>query len=610
MIILYRYVKRKRAEAKAKQEASLEPRTGPSESAVLETSVTGSEHLEPSDNSSATAPPVVAKKTKIDWRWQLRLAAALAIPIILETLDYTVVATAQTHIASIFNRLDIQSYIGTAYLLTATVFLPFFASIADIYGRYIALQLSFVFFIVGSALSTGAVNMEMMLAGRGVAGVGAAGLMVVVRIIMADSSSLDQNNSQATIMFILYTIGFSVGPYIGGVLVDVSYRWIFAINLPACVVAMILSFLLLRRRLRKGEPSKLLPSSASALETFSTKLMRIDWIGTLLFVTSGILILLALNWGSTQEWSSARVIVSFVVGGILMAACLTWQAFLQRYKRRITPNSSRILCVEPMIPLDIFTYDVCATSFGSFVGGMVNFVMFYFVAIFMTIVLQLPASEAGVQLLFFAPGMGGGAYLSMFMIRWFRQPKYPILLGSLILPIGLGLVAMAMEEDKEGLVKGFMALAGVGCGLTVGSLVVHARFSQPRERVAVVSAMLLFFRQLGGTVGLAQCSAVLNNKVRSTLIDAVKSGRISLSDAGSLTSVSSQDISSLDSIAQLPPAVQSVVRDAFKEGSRWAFISIVPWAAVGFVLVLFLSKIKDTRGQEGGDETEKKETSP
>lgn len=92
---------------------------------------------------------------------------------------FTVVATAQPKIASVFNRLDLQSYIGTTYVLGSTVFLPIFASLADVFGRYWAMQASVAFFIIGSAISTGANSMELLLVGRGIAGIGAAGLITV-----------------------------------------------------------------------------------------------------------------------------------------------------------------------------------------------------------------------------------------------------------------------------------------------------------------------------------------------------------------------------------------------------------------------------------------------
>lgn len=142
----------------------------------------------------------------------------------------TVVATSQTNIASVFNRLDLQSYIGTAYVLGSTVFLPIFASVADVFGRYLTMQASVFIFLVGSAISTGAHDMPTLLVGRGIAGIGAAGLLTLVRIILSDSASLDDNNVQGAIMIIVYSVGFSVGPTIGGALLTTSWRWVFGIK--------------------------------------------------------------------------------------------------------------------------------------------------------------------------------------------------------------------------------------------------------------------------------------------------------------------------------------------------------------------------------------------
>lgn len=141
------------------------------------------------------------------------------------------------------------SYIGTSYLLTSTVFLPFFAAVADVYGRHFGLQISLLLFLIGSALSTGAVNMAMVLAGRGIAGIGAAGLLTVcflsitrmflsllqlVRTILSDTDSLDANNVQQSAIFLLYSVSFSVGPVIGGFLVTANFRWVFAIKCASC----------------------------------------------------------------------------------------------------------------------------------------------------------------------------------------------------------------------------------------------------------------------------------------------------------------------------------------------------------------------------------------
>ncbi|CCM03054.1 uncharacterized protein FIBRA_05173 [Fibroporia radiculosa] len=525
-------------------------------------------------------------------RWMILLSISLLIPVLFETLDYTVVATAQTHIASSFNQLNLQSWIGTAYLLTSTVFLPLFASVADIWGRHSALQLSLFFFMIGSAISTGSNNMVTMLVGRGVAGVGAAGLQAVVRIIMADSRSLDANNWQQSMLFLLFAIGYCIGPFIGGELLTISYRWIFAINLPACVVGMVFAFFILRRRAKGPQRRSGLPASMD--ETFVQQLLRVDWIGAFLFMAGGILIMLALNWGSTYGWDSARVVVCFVIGGLIYVAFVLVEWFLERRAMSAASSQTTTLLPEPMLPLVVFrSLDICLIQASTFVSGMVMIVIFYFVATFMTIVAGRSASSAGSQLVYFAPGMGAGSITQIYWIKRFRQPKAPIVLGGVVMTVALGLLSMALEQNKEGLVDGFMAMTGVGVGLSIGALAVHARFSQPADKVAIVSALSLFFRALGGTIGLAQCGAVLNAKVKLYLEDLITSGTISGAAAGQLSQASAS-LSSIQSINALPSELQSYVKDAFRDGTRWAFISLVPWAALAAIGTLFLSKIRDT----------------
>ncbi|KAJ8084615.1 hypothetical protein PM082_003389 [Marasmius tenuissimus] len=563
------------------------------------------------ESTPSSKPEKPKRKTSPEeWKFLAKLTLSLAVPIFLETLDYTVVATAQTNIASAFDRLDLQSYIGTLYLLTSTVFLPLFASVADIYGRHFAMQSSLVFFIFGSALSTGAKNMEMMLAGRAIAGIGAAGLLTVVRVILSDSGSLSTINWQIAILFLLYSIGYSVGPVIGGYLGHISFRWIFAINLPACVVSMLLLFFLLRKHLKKGFVLESELPAGQAHPSFTTKFLKVDWIGAFFFIAGAILILLGLNWGSTEKWNSPKVIVCFVIGGILILPCAIWEYVLEKQKDRVTPSSkarASVLSAYPMIPLEIFrNYDVVTVQAASFAGGMVMIVMFYFVAIFMTIVNGLDQRQAGIQLIYFAPGSGVGTFIALRMTSILRQPKYAIIIGSLIIPISLGLISLGVQQGKQVLVNVFLALSGVGVGMNIGTLNIHARFSQPEERVAIVSALMLFFRSFGGMLGLAQCGAVLNTRARSYIARAVAEGRFSSNITSGAGLQFTGRLGSVGQIAELPEDVQVVIREAFRDGVRWCFISLVPWAAIAFVLTVFLSDIPDADKRKRREEESEK----
>jgi hypothetical protein len=330
--------------------------------------------------------------------------------------------------------------------------------------------------------------------------------------------------------------------------------------------------------------------------------MRIDWYGIHLFVGAGVLIILGLNWGSTDDWKTPRVIVSLSVGVLLLLICLRWQGRLERSVRpsssnqgyvdpeaRQDPRKSSLARIEPLLPLEVFrSYNVCAVQCGSFVSGMVMLVMLYFVAIFMTIVQGESATKAGLQLIYFAPGMGGGSMVSMHLMKRFKQPRIPINLGGLVICVALGLISAAMKDNNEGAVNGFLAMVGAGVGLTFAPLALQARFSLSAERNAVVSSLTLFFRSLGGTVGLAQCAAVTNGKVSASLTHLVKSGALAASDVANL---SVNSLSSLDSLNNLPAELQQDVRNAFSDGVRWSMISMIPWAGVAVIVTMFLSKI-------------------
>lgn len=228
--------------------------------------------------------------------------------------------------------------------------------------------------------------------------------------------------------------------------------------------------------------------------TLVEKLLRVDWVGAALFVAAWILLLLALNWGSSTVWKSARVIVCFVIGGILFTTCMYWQYYLEKVQLSPVGIKNRILAVDPMIPLEVLrSFNVCVVCFASFVEGSIMLVVMYFTSIFMTIVSGLSATNAGVQLLYFIPGMVRfavtchipGTYLGVgrriFVIHLFDQknssgsqtqpqrlgtldlhrnyqPRNPIILSGLVSCIALGLLSSAVDNGKQSQINGSVGL--------------------------------------------------------------------------------------------------------------------------------------------------------
>ncbi|KAF8306383.1 MFS general substrate transporter, partial [Clavulina sp. PMI_390] len=517
------------------------------------------------ERASATKPspddPEQDAVTQTWWQrsqFEIKLIMALALPVFVETLDYTVVASAQGQIASAFGRLDLETWVGTSYVLTSTAFLPLCSNIADILGRHATLQFGFVMFFLGSVISTAAQNMATVLAGRGIAGIGAAFLLALVRVIMTDNRSLITNMLRVAVLSLLFTIGYSTGPIIGGALSSVNFRWIFAINLPIALLGSILAFVTVRNDLvgpipdpRDNLPGWPTHTPTSRLSALAFQLSRIDWVGAILFTSGAIIFLIGLSWGSTESWDEAKVIACMTIGGVLVVACIVWQFYLGQYDVRFGPDgktpvlqtradgTTEELKIPPraiahtsrMIPLWIFkNYQIPVVFFGAFTSGMVMFSGLYFLAVYWSIVAGFKNTKTGTQLVYLTPGIGGGVWVAAAMITWWRQPRFPVMIGQVVQAVGVGLLAKAISENSHGKVNGFLAMCGAGVGFSMGTLEVQSRFLLPKEQNSLLTTMHLFFRTAGGTIGLAQLSAVLQSKLRSYIQGLVKSGSLSVQD--------------------------------------------------------------------------------
>lgn len=159
----------------------------------------------------------ICKKTKHDarvYRWKLIIG--LLLPYLLASLDLTVVATALPFIASHFQKLDQLNWIVTSYTLTSTAFIPCFGQLADVFGRHPCLQLSMFLMLMGSTLCAAAQTWGMLLFGRAVQGISAAGIMNLIQIVLSDKVSLKENAKNNTIFSFIAGISYSIGPIIGG----------------------------------------------------------------------------------------------------------------------------------------------------------------------------------------------------------------------------------------------------------------------------------------------------------------------------------------------------------------------------------------------------------
>lgn len=303
---------------------------------------------------------------------------------------------------------------------------------------------------IGSAICTAAPTWSFpaLLVGRALQGVGAAGVNICVRTILADKVGLADYARNWALFALIGAVGYTIGPVVGGYLTQGSssdnnaWRWCFAINLPVATVAVVLVFVCLRGELLGPQPLPELSEPAepggqlqrSARGRLLTRLSTIDYVGQLLFLFGLGLLILALTWAGgdgaagTYPWVSLQVLAPLIFGAALAAA---WFAFEHSM---VPPRAmSRVFSRQrAMLPWELVAEkDMAILFLVNFCYGMCMYAIMYFMDYYFQYVEGQSASDAGKALLYFLPGLGGECcFCPLFSFsptpRWkfsFENPK-------------------------------------------------------------------------------------------------------------------------------------------------------------------------------------------
>lgn len=285
-----------------------------------------SENVE--DGVDAQASGIPSENRRRDYRfWAIIIA--LCIVSLLSAAENTVVVTS---LPTIVEKLQVgQDYvwISNVFFLTSAAVQPLCGQLSNLFGRrHLALSIVAIY-ILGSGICGGARNPAMLIAGRAVQGAGSGGINMIIDVIISDLVPLRQRGNFIAIILAVYGIGTTLGPFIGGVIVEnTSWRWVFYINLPIGAVALVLLFLFLRVNWDK---------SATAYE----KIRRLDYIGNGILIASTVSILIALTWADVvYPWGSWHILVPLLVGvgGMMLFVAFEGLPFV----------------AEPVMPLRLF----------------------------------------------------------------------------------------------------------------------------------------------------------------------------------------------------------------------------------------------------------------
>lgn len=270
------------------------------------------------------------------------------------------------------DQLGQLNWIVTAFNLTSATFIPAWAQIADVFGRYAALQMALVIMLLGSALCAGSpvTAFPMFLVGRAFLGMGCAGLIIITKTVLADKVSLKENAKNNTIFTLVAGIAYGIGPVIGGYLTQVSWRWCFIINCPLGVIGLVLAHFVLRPELLGPQPIVRMDGAPEPeiTQNFMAKLSTIDFGGQLLFLFGMGLAVLGLTWGgSYYPWSDVKVLAPLIVGAVLVICFLIWEYFMIPGHALAVKSPYR----KAMIPLKlIWTRNAFIIFYINFITGM------------------------------------------------------------------------------------------------------------------------------------------------------------------------------------------------------------------------------------------------
>ncbi len=486
-------------------------------------------------------------------------------------LEATVVGTAMPTVIASLGGLNHYSWVFTAYIVTSTVTVPVWGKLSDLYGRRLLYQSGIIIFIIGSMLSGLSTSMPQLIVFRAIQGLGAGALIPLGMTIIGDTFSLEERTKMQAYFSGVWGLSSIIGPLIGGFITDqLSWRWVFYINLPIGIVTALIIGLSLKEPKRTQKPS-------------------VDYAGAgLLMLAISLLILALVEGGSSLATLFSPVNLLLIGAAVLLLAIFAWV-------EKKAP--------DPIIPFGLFRNRTVAVSVAAgFLSGVAMFGVISFVPLFAQGALGASATAAGSLL---TPLMLSWVSFSVIGGRLLLKLGYRniTLAGFIVLTLGFAMLAMFGRETPSFWLYFDLVIIGAGLGMTMLTLLIAVQQAVERSKLGIATSLNQFSRAIGGAFGVAIMGAFLTASLAGQLNQAAQSGTAGLTveRAAELASNPNALIEPAAK-ASLPPETLDVLQESMARANHLVFWIGAVFSALAFFVTLLLPKHENKTKAAAGEE--------
>jgi EmrB/QacA subfamily drug resistance transporter len=496
----------------------------------------------------------------------------------LSALDQSVVGTAMRTIADDLNGLSAQAWVTTAYLITSTIATPIYGKLGDIFGRRKLFITAISIFIFGSVISGLANTMYELAAYRAIQGIGAGGLFALALTILADIVPPRDRARYQGLFLAVFGTSSVLGPLIGGLLAGVDsflgitgWRWIFLMNLPIGAIALLLVLSFLH------------------VPHIESKSKRIDWWGVLTIIVGVVPLLVVAEQGREWGWTSPNAFIAYALGVIGITSFIIIE---------------RKMGEDAILPLHIFkSRTFSLTTLLGVIVGMGMFGGMISLPLVLQIVYGATATEAGYLMIPMVMGLMISSIMSGQITSKTGKYKIFMVLGTALMSLSFLYLATLSYTWAIWQISIGMVIMGLGLGQMMQTLTIASQNAVEAKDIGVATSSSTFFRQMGGTLGVAVFLSILFNsladkgaEIGAKIQAAITANPGLLNDPRNAVFTSGQDVSELiqsDSsfLKTASPELADPIKQAFAESTASVFIAASAVVITAFVLSIFIKEV-------------------